>query len=45
MNVVNLMTNWNQGENNKYIRTFVEPYDLLSPHSSDIANKVEIKIH
>ena len=43
MNVVNSMTNWNQDEKNKYIRTFVDPYYYLNPDSSDIKIEVEIK--
>ena len=43
MNIVNSMTNWNQEEVNKYIKTFVDPYYYLNPDSSDIEIEVEIK--
>ena len=36
MNIVNSITNLNQEERNKYIRTFVEPFYYLNPDSSDI---------
>ena len=43
MNNFNSMTNWNQDEINKYIRTFVDPYYYLNPDSSDIEIEVEKK--